>query len=108
MIHPFVFGHDSVSLPVERVVFGLLRSYAFVFEEVGIGTCELFEESRLFVISLQDTILVRAEFLELCFEELIFLVCDCLFVENEHVGDVVGVDLDGVSFAESSSFRTES
>lgn len=45
------------------------------------------------MVGLQDAVLVRSEFLELSFEELIFLICDRFLVEDEHVRDVVGMDL---------------
>jgi hypothetical protein len=46
------------------------------------------------VIRLKNAVLVRPELLEFGFEKLRFLVCNRLFVEDEDVGDVVGVNLD--------------
>jgi hypothetical protein len=42
---------------------------------------------------LQDAVLVRAEFLELGLEELVFLASGGFFIQNEYVTDIVGVDL---------------
>jgi hypothetical protein len=49
------------------------------------------------VHGLQDAVLVRAEFLEFGFEELVFLAGGRFFVEDEDIADVVGVDLCMVS-----------
>lgn len=46
------------------------------------------------MIRLKDAVLVRAELLEFGFEELRFLVCDGLLVEDKDVRDVIGVNLD--------------
>jgi hypothetical protein len=46
------------------------------------------------VIRLKDAILVRPELLEFGFEELRFLVCDGLLIEDEDVRDVIRVNLD--------------
>lgn len=36
---------------------------------------------------------MRSELFQLCLEELVFLVCDCLLVENKNIGDIVIVNL---------------
>lgn len=46
------------------------------------------------MVGLQDAILVRPELLKLGLEKLRLLVRNGLLVEDEDVGNVVGVDLD--------------
>lgn len=43
--------------------------------------------------SLQDTILVRPEFLKLLLEELLFLIRDGFLAEDQHVTDIICMDL---------------
>ena len=45
------------------------------------------------MVGLKNTVLVRPELLEFGFEELVFLVCDGLFVEDKNIRYVVGVNL---------------
>lgn len=45
------------------------------------------------MVGLEDAILVRPKLLKLRLKKLRFLVCDGLLVEDENVGDVIGVDL---------------
>ena len=45
------------------------------------------------MVGLEDTVLVRAEFLEFGLEELRFLVCNGFLVEDEDVGYVVRMNL---------------
>jgi hypothetical protein len=47
----------------------------------------------LLVVGLQDTALGRPKLFQFRFEELRFLICNGFLVEDEDVGDVVGVDL---------------
>jgi hypothetical protein len=49
------------------------------------------------VHGLQDAVLVRAEFLQFRFEELVFLTGGGFLVQDEDIADVVGVDLCMVS-----------
>lgn len=45
------------------------------------------------MICLEQPVLMRSELFQLCLEELVFLVCDCLLVENKNIGDIVIVNL---------------
>lgn len=45
------------------------------------------------MIGLQYAILMRSELLELSFEQLGFLVGNGFLIENENIGNVIGVDL---------------
>jgi hypothetical protein len=66
-------------------------------KEVSVCPGQFFHDGRLLVHGLQDAVLVRAEFLEFGFEELVFLAGGRFFVEDEDIADVVGVDLCMVS-----------
>jgi hypothetical protein len=46
------------------------------------------------VIGLEDAVLVWSELLELCLEQLGFLVCYGLLVEDEYVRNVIRVNLE--------------
>lgn len=45
------------------------------------------------MVGLKNTVLMRPELLEFGFEELVFLACDGLFVEDKNIGYVVGMNL---------------
>jgi hypothetical protein len=45
------------------------------------------------MVRLQDAVLVRSEFLQFSFEDLVVLIRDGFFVQDEHVRYVVVVDL---------------
>lgn len=71
----------------------MLGSNAFVLQKCVVSPRDLLEECVLFVIGLQYAILVRAKLLKLRFEDLVVLGGDGLFVQDEHVGNVIVVGL---------------
>ena len=97
LVDAFVFLHDGVALPGEGVVFALLGADARVLEEVRVCPCKFFKKRALLVVSLEDAILMWTKFLELGFEQLRFLVCNCLLVQDQDVGNIVRVDLSSVN-----------
>ena len=84
-----VAGQDGVALAREGFVFGLFGADALVLQEVAVVAGEVFEEGGLFVVGLEEPVLVGAEFFEFGFEELVFVVGYGFFVQDEDVGDVV-------------------
>jgi hypothetical protein len=66
-------------------------------KEVAVCPGQFFHDRRLLVHGLQDAVLVRAEFLQFRFEELVFLTGGGFLVQDEDITDVVGVDLCMVS-----------
>ena len=69
-----VAGQDGVALACKGFVFGLFGADALVLQEVAVVAGEIFEEGGLFMVGLQETVLVGAEFFEFGFEELVFVV----------------------------------
>lgn len=88
-----ILGGDCVALLREDFVLRLLCSYPLVLQEVAVYLGQVFHQAALFMVCLQQSILVRSELLQLRLEQLILLVGDCLLVEDENVGDIVVVDL---------------
>ena len=77
----------------ERFVLRLFQPHPFVLEKVAVRLGQLLHQHRLFMISLQQSILMRSEFLKLRLEELRFLARYRLLVEDEHVGNVIAKNL---------------
>lgn len=96
-MHFLVLGHDRRALAGEGFVFVLLGLDCAVGQKRGVGAGEFFHDGGLFMVGLENAGLVGAELFKLGFEEGVFLAGDCFFVQNEHVGDVVSVDLVVVS-----------
>jgi len=71
----------------------VLSTYPLVLEQDIICARDLLEQGVLLVIRLEDAVLVRSELLEFSFEDLAVLIRDRLFVEDEHIGDVIVVHL---------------
>jgi hypothetical protein len=92
-----VSAQDCVSLSGERFIFVLFWANAFVLKEVAVCPGQFFHDRRLLVHGLQDAVLVRAEFLQFRFEELVFLTGGGFLVQDEDIADVVRVDLCMVS-----------
>ena len=88
-----VLGHHGAALSGEGVIFGLLRADAFILKKVAVIAGQLLHQGTLLVISLENAVLVGAEFLELGFEELLFVVGNLLLVEDEDIRNVVVVNL---------------
>lgn len=77
----------------ERFVFVLLCFDGSVGEQVAVGSGELLHDAVLLVICLQNPILVGSELFKLGFEKRMLLTGDSLLVEDEHIRDVIGVNL---------------
>ena len=71
----------------------MLSTYPLVLEQDIICARDLLEQGVLLVIRLEDAVLVRSELLEFSFEDLAVLIRDRLFVEDEHIRDVIIVHL---------------
>ena len=61
-------------MAIEVFIFGLFRADALILEEVAIGLGELFHKGGLFVICLEEAILVRSKLFEFSFEKLVLVV----------------------------------
>lgn len=93
LIYLAVLVQDGITLAREGLVLVLLALDTLVLQQIVIRPCQLLHKRRLLVVRLQYSVLVRTELLQLCLEQLSFLVRDRLLVEDEDIRDVVVVDL---------------
>lgn len=76
----FVSGKDRVPLSCETFVFRLLRLDSLILQQNTVSLRQFFHQRSLLVRCLQQTVLVRSEFLELRLEQLLLMIRYGLFV----------------------------
>lgn len=87
-----VSGRDHVTLSIVAFVFRLLRPYPLILQQITVSLRQLFQERRLFVRCLQETVLVGPKFLKLCLKKLVLVICYRFFVEYQNTRYIVVVD----------------
>lgn len=92
-----VATEDGISLTRERFVFVLFASHALILQKVAVCAGQFLHHRGLLMHGLQNARLMGPEFLKFRLEQLCFLAGCRLFVEDEDLANVIGVNLFVVS-----------